>query len=243
MQKLTIKHSAVTLLCCVLSIGLYAASAQAEDQTPQVSSSATGVIEATPDIAIMNGKVMVQEETPEKAVSEARIKLDNVIRYIKSEGVKAEDLQAAQVLVNPIWHYQKDKPRQLTGYQAYADFTAKVRDVRKLSALYGGLIKAGVTELNPTSFDFSLREDLELQAISKAVELAKKKAEAGLKPLGQQVGDVLSMNVDTRWQQPPMYKTSRMVMSAEADMVGAAPEVNIGNQAIQATISVTFEVK
>lgn len=242
MKKTVVRNGVVTLLWCLASVGLYSAGAHADDKTPQVSSSATGVIEAMPDIAIMNGQVLVQKETPDQAVTEAQKKLDSVIRYIKDQGVATEDLQAAQVLVNPVWHYQKDKPRELTGYQAYADFSAKVRDVRKLSSLYGGLVKAGATELSPTSFDFSLREDLELKAISKAVEQAKKKAEAGLKPLSQKVGDVLSMNVDTRWQQPPMYKSSNMVMRAEADGA-ASPQVNIGNQTIQATVSVTFEVE
>lgn len=242
MQKLRNKYTLLTVFWCLLSANLFLTSAHANDQEPQVSSTATGIIEAIPDIAIMSGKVMVQSKTADQAVTETRQKLDSVIRYIKSEGIDSEDLQAAQVLVNPVWHYQKDKPRELTGYQAYADFSAKVRDINKLSDLYGGLVKAGVSELSPTSFDFSLREDLELKAIEKAVLQAKKKAEAGLKPLGQKVGDVLSMNVDTRWQQPPVYKMSRMVMAEAADM-GAAPEVNVGNQTIQATVSVTFEVK
>lgn len=242
MQILRNKYTLLTVFWCFLSASLFVAQAHAEIKEPHVSSTATGTIEAVPDIAIMSGKVMVQSKTADQAVSEARKQLDSVIRYIKREGINSEDLQAAQVLVNPVWHYQKDKPRELSGYQAYADFSLKVRDINKLSGLYGGLVKAGASELSPTSFDFSLREDLELKAIEKAVQQARKKAEAGLKPLGQKVGDVWSMNVDTRWQQPPVYKMSRMAMAESADM-GAAPEVNVGNQTIQATVSVTFKIK
>lgn len=240
MQNKILKNGMATMIWCLAFTSLFSIGAHADKPVPQISSSATGQVEAMPDIAIMSGQVLIEGKSPDQAVTEAQQKLDSVIRYVKEQGVGAEDLHAAQVLVRPVWTYPQDKPRELTGYQAYADFSAIVRDVRKLSTLYGGLVKAGATELSPTRFDFSLREDLELQAITKAVELAKKKAEAALKPLNQGVGEVLALNVDTHWQQP-VYKVSSMVMrTADA---AATPEVNVGNQTIQASVSVTFKLK
>lgn len=239
MQNKMLKNGMATMIWCLALTSLFSVAAHADKPVPQVSSSATGQVEAMPDIAIMSGQVLVEGSSPEQAVTEAQQKLDSVIRYVKGQGIAAEDLHAAQVLVRPVWSYPKDKPRELTGYQAYADFSAIVRDVSKLSVLYGGLVKAGASELSPTRFDFSLREDLELQAITNAVEMARKKAEAALKPLNQSVGDVLSLNVDTHWQQP-VYKVASMAMRAE---VAAAPEVNVGNQTIQASVSVTFKLK
>ncbi|WP_243760613.1 SIMPL domain-containing protein [Pseudomaricurvus hydrocarbonicus] len=224
-----------TVLMCLVCVSVYA------DKIPQVSSSATGVVEAIPDIAVVNGQVQSLGATAEGAVTEARSKLDSVITYLKRQGIQSEHLQAAQVLVNPEWSYPRDKPRELTGYRAVGSFTAKLQDISKLSGVYGGLIAAGATELGSTRFDFSLREDLELQAITKAVELAKKKAEAGLKPLNQTVGEVLSMEVGTQWQQPPVYKSVNMAMRAEASSP-VPPQVNVGQQTIEATVSVTFEV-
>lgn len=239
MQNKMLKNGMATMIWCLALTSLFSVAAHADKPVPQVSSSATGQVEAMPDIAIMSGQVLVEGSSPEQAVTEAQQKLDSVIRYVKGQGIAAEDLHAAQVLVRPVWSYPKDKPRELTGYQAYADFSAIVRDVSKLSVLYGGLVKAGASELSPTRFDFSLREDLELQAITNAVEMARKKAEAALKPLNQSVGDVLSLNVDTHWQQP-VYKVASMAMRAEA---APAPEVNVGNQTIQASVSVTFKLK
>lgn len=239
MQNKMLKNGMATMIWCLALTSLFSVAAHADKPVPQVSSSATGQVEAMPDIAIMSGQVLVEGSSPEQAVTEAQQKLDSVIRYVKGQGIAAEDLHAAQVLVRPVWSYPKDKPRELTGYQAYADFSAIVRDVTKLSVLYGGLVKAGASELSPTRFDFSLREDLELQAITNAVEMARKKAEAALKPLNQSVGDVLSLNVDTHWQQP-VYKVASMAMRAEA---APAPEVNVGNQTIQASVSVTFKLK
>jgi len=216
-----------------------AATYAAED--PQVSSSGNGAVEAQPDIAIVSGHITLQRDTPEEAVNSVREKLDQVIKALAKSGIDSRDIQAAQVIVNPQYHYQRDKPRKLSGYQGSANFTAKLRDLKGLSKLYGVVFKAGATELQPTQFDFSNRDDLELQAITKAVEIAKRKAEAGLKPLGQKVGKVLLLNVDTRWHQPPMYKGARMAMMSEA--ADAAPQVNVGDRKIEATVSATFSIR
>ncbi|MGH1370924.1 MAG: SIMPL domain-containing protein [Cellvibrionaceae bacterium] len=228
-------------LCLMTAFALFPLGASHAAEQPQVSSSAQGVIEAQPDIAIVSGRVTVQQDTPDDAVDSARRKLDRIIKALKNSGVDSNDLQAAEILVNPQYHYPRDKPRQLSGYQASASFTAKLRDISKLSSLYGVLFKAGATELQPTQFDFNDRETLELQAISKAVEFAKRKAQAGLEPLGQKVGDLLLLNVDTRWHQPPMYKGARMAMMAESD--SSAPQVNVGNRRIEATVSTTFAIR
>lgn len=228
-------------LLMITAIVLFPLGASHAAEPAQVSSRAQGVIEAQPDIAIVSGRVTVQNETPDDAVDGARRKLDSIIKALKKGGVATNDLQAAEILVNPQYHYPRDKPRQLSGYQASASFTAKLRDIAKLSSLYGVLFKAGATELQPTQFDFSDRETLELQAIAKAVALAKRKAQAGLKPLGQSVGDVLLLNVDTRWHQPPMHKGARMAMMAESD--SSAPQVNVGNRRIEATVSTTFAIQ
>lgn len=211
------------------------------DNLPVVSVSGVGAVEATPDIAVVKGRITVERDLPDEAVEVVRLKLDTVIRYLKSKGLEAADIQAAQILVDHKWQYTRNKPRELVGFEAYASFTAKVRDISLLSSLYGGAMDSGVTELESTQFDFSQRDELELQAIANAVSNAKQKAEAGLTPLGKRIGSVQSLNINTQWQQPAILRKERMVMmSAEMD---GAPEVNVGNQTIQASVNASFSIE
>ena len=214
--------------------------ASGELPPPMVSSSATGKVEATPDMAVIRGRVSAQAESSAQAMDQASKQFDSVIRYVEQQGLDMKDLHAAQILVQPQWLYARDKPRRITGYMATGSFTLKLRDNAKLSQLYGGLVDAGANQLDAVTFEFSNYDALELQAISLAVEKAKRKAQAGLTPLGQTVGRVQNMNVNTQSNPRPMMRMANMAME---DSAAAAPKVNVGEQTIQATVSVSFYVE
>lgn len=230
------------VLALIVILGLCSITyvAASSDSVSSVSVSAVGLVEAVPDIAIIKGRVLEQNESADEAVKNAQIKLDIVINYLKNKGLIEEDIQAARVLVNHQWFYPRNKPKELVGFEASADFTAKVRSIEVLSSLYGGLVQAGVSELQPTTFDFSNRDELELQAIANAVVRAEKKAQAGLTPLGKQAGDIITLNINTSWQQPPVFRQERAVMmSAQMD---SGPQLNVGNHTVEASVNATFEV-
>ncbi|MEH6605021.1 MAG: SIMPL domain-containing protein, partial [Pseudomonadales bacterium] len=230
----------ILLLGSVFLLGCSESAVSDDDYMPTVSTSATGELHAIPDIAVINGRVQEQAKDAGEAMAAARKQLDQVIEYVKTQGIAEEDLQAAQILVQAQWHYPRNEPRQLTGYQANASFTIKLRDTAGLSQIYGGVIKAGANTIDSVSFEFSNYDELELQAIGLAVEKAQRKAAAGLAPLGQKVGKVVSMQVDTHWQPQPMPRGKMMAMEASSDAMAAPAQINVGNQPIKATVSVSF---
>ncbi|MBR9910367.1 MAG: SIMPL domain-containing protein [Gammaproteobacteria bacterium] len=233
------------LIFIALAGALVAGLAHADSQPEQlrlISSSATGTVEATPDIAIMSGRIIEESQEAEEAIRLAQRKLDTVIRYLKQQRINPDDIRAAQVLVAPKWHYPRNQPRQLSGYEASANFTIKLRDVGLLAGLYSGLINAGAGELQPTQFDFSNRDALELDAIAAAVQRAREKALAALRPLGNKVGEVQNLNINTHWQPAPIMRREAVAMMGVASDAGAA-EVNIGNHTIEAQVNASFRIE
>ena len=208
-----------------------------------VSTSATGEVEATPDIAIVQGQVREERKDADDAVRAARENLDRVIVYLKDLGVDTADIRAAQILVNPQWHYPRNQPRELTGYEARAEFSIKLKRVELLGRIHGGLIDAGASEFDPTRFDFSNRDQLELEAIARAVKLAQAKAEAALAPLGAKVGEIQNLAVNTHWQEPPGPRPERMAVMSTAKSADTAPQVNIGNHTLSANVNASFKIK
>lgn len=228
------KTSLLTAIVCVLSL-----SGAVQAETRQVSVSATGEIAALPDIALVQGRIVSQEKTAKQALLVAQEKLSSLIDYAVQQGLASEDVHAAQVQVSPQWHYPKNKPRQISGYQGHAEFTITLRELAILSPLYAGLVDAGANDLRPTRFEFSEREALELKAIAQAVAKAQRKANAALQPLKEKTAEVLSVNVDTQWHRP-QPRLMRMEMASDAQ--AAAPKVNVGKQTITANVSVSFAI-
>ena len=237
MMKLLNGHALVLLLLAAIM------SSQVHAAEPRlVSTAAVGEVDATPDIAIVQGQVREERKDAEDAVRAVQKNLDKVIRFLKDLGIETVDIQAAQVLVNPQWHYPRNEPRQLSGYEARAEFTVKLKKVELLAQLHGGLIEAGASELQPTRFDFSDREQLELEAIARAVKLARAKAEAALAPLGAKVGEIQNLNVNTHWQEPALVRPERMAVMSMAKAADAAPQINIGNHTLSANVNASFRI-
>lgn len=231
---------AIMLLLTVTACGQSSSAIGASDKpVPIVSVSATGEINASPDMAVITGRVSIQAETSSDAMEQARKQLEGVIRYVEQQGIDMKDLHAAQILVRPEWHYPKKKPRLITGYLATGSFKLKLKDNAKLSQLYGGLVDAGANQVDAVSFEFSNYDDLELQAIARAVEKAKRKAQAGLTPVGQKVGAVKSLSINTHSQPRPMLRMAAVAMESSA----SSPVVNVGEQTIKSTVSVDFFIQ
>ncbi|MYM62609.1 SIMPL domain-containing protein [Pseudomaricurvus sp. HS19] len=226
----------------VLLVGISGCN-QAERVAPvaQASASGSGEVSAAPDMAVISGAVIANADQPDAALGAVRQQLDSLINAVLAQQVEKKDLQAAQVTVTPQWHYPRDGKRELTGYEARAGFSLTLRDLEQLPAVYSVLAQAGVAQLQAPQFDFSNRDELELQAIGRAVEHARRKVVAGLDPLQAGLGDVQQLNVDTQWQRP-MMKTavSAVLMEAAADR---EPRLNVGEQTITATVQVVFAIK
>ena len=234
-----LKHTRIitlTAMTVILSLPLFAQAANDR----QVSVSASGQVAAMPDIAIVKGRIVSQEKSAKQAMKVAHKKLTALIDYTLAQGVASKDVNAAQVLVTPQWHYPKNKPRVISGYQGHAEFTIKLRQLEQLSPLYAGLVDAGANDLRPTQFDFSQREQLELKAIEQAMLKAQRKAKTAVSALQEKVGEVQSINIDTHWQQP-QPRMMRMEMASDRG-AAKANKVNVGHQTITANVSVVFSI-
>ncbi|GAA5316701.1 MAG: SIMPL domain-containing protein [Candidatus Pelagadaptatus aseana] len=225
------------LLCVVVSL-FVVTHVHADER--QVTSSANGEVMAVPDIAVVSGRVSVEAKTAKEATRQAQKQLERVIQFVRSLDVANDDLNAASVRVHPTWHYPRNKPREITGYQASAPFTVTLRDMDRLGELYSGLPDSGANNLDQTRYKFSQRESLELQAIAKATEKARARAQASVMALDEQLGEVINLQINTNWQQPPMLMGQRaMAMDAKLE---SAPEINVGKHKISASVTATFAI-
>lgn len=232
----------LTLFCLALLAGCGQAEPTGSTHSVTVASSGTGKVSAEPDMAMIGGDIVVQSDSADKAMNDVRRKLDKLISKVRAQGVEDKYIQAAQVRVSPRWQYNRNEPRSLAGFEGRASFQIRLLELDKLPSLYSVLAQAGVNDLRPATFDFSDRDTLELKAIALAVENARLKATAGLKPLGNSVGGLVSMSIDTNWQRPQVMQV-RSAMMASDGAQESQPQVNVGEQTVSSTVQVVFSVK
>ena len=80
------------------------------------------------------------------------------------------------------------------------------------------------------------RDALYRQALAKAVEAGRAKAEAVAEAAGVSVGRVTAVVESAGYEQPPPFAYE----AARSDAVASATQIEPGTQEIEATVTVTF---
>ena len=166
-----------------------------------------GAIKASPDMArITLG--YVNEDKTAKASQENNAKVSNeIISMLKDLGIAEKDLQTTDYSINPVYTYYPDKDPVIRGYQTSHMLSVAVRDLTKIGSVIDVAASAGANRFQNIVFDIADKESLKFQAIEDAMKDARKKAEAALKPEGEKILQIVSVNVDGGWAQPsPVYR-------------------------------------
>jgi uncharacterized protein YggE len=155
-----------------------------------ITVSGTGTATSKPEVAIVYLSVITKSE----AASEAQIlnaeKMNNVINALKSAGIKEEQIETTRYSLEPIYEYNENLRKSvLVGYQCVNTIKVTLEELNNVGKIIDTAILAGVNEVS--SITFSLKEEtiekLKLEALTKAVEDAKTKAESVAKAAGVKI--------------------------------------------------------
>lgn len=219
--------------------------------TNTISVSGDGEVFAVPDTATFS--VTVQEEAKEvKAAQDVATKKGNdIIAYLKGEGVDEKDIQTTDYSVYPQYDYNNavcaggycpPGKQTLRGFQVSQTLTVKVRDTKKAGDLLSGVGSRGVASVSGLNFTIDDQDALEAEARDKAIKKAGAKAEALADSLGVDIVRIVGFSENGNY---PIYY-AKAEMSMAADSRGAAapsPEIPVGQNKITSNVSVTYEIR
>lgn len=228
---------ALTALLALTGCGTKVITAPSGQPVNTVTASGTGKVTAAPDLAIMTFGATAQSESAKTALSQASKTAEAITSALKKSGIAAEDIQTQNVSVYPQQEVRGEKP-VITGYQANVSVTAKVRDIDKLGEIITAASDAGADTIGGPTFTLDDESPVRDDAIAKAVENARSRAEAMAKAAGKSVGEVLSMSSSAVNVPVPMYAGAE-ARSADAASVPIEP----GTLDITADVTVIFELK
>jgi uncharacterized protein YggE len=186
-----------------------------------------GVVTVVPDEASITAGVHTQAVSASDALAQNAKLMNSVIAALKGAG--GTDLQTQQVSLNP----QTNDQNQVTGYAADNSVSAKAT-IANVGALIDAAVGAGANTVDGPNLDVSDRDARYRDALGKAVEDARAKAEALGKAGGFGVGQVSSVTEQSAGAPVPVFQTA----AAKSD----GTPVEAGTQDVTADVTVTFRI-
>lgn len=221
-----------------------------------ISVSGTSEVFAVPDVATFSVSVQEEAKEVESAQETATQKTNDIIEYLKDQGVEERDIKTQDYNVYPQYDYLQDSTREglytpgrqvLRGYQVSQTLSVKVRDTDKAGELLSGVGSRGATNVSGLSFTIDDEDALKAQARQEAIDDAKAKADELASQLGVNIIRVVGFYEDSSGYMPFYGKggvaMDTMSVRSEAAMPAPAPQLPVGENKIISNVNVTYEIR
>ncbi|HYE22258.1 MAG TPA: SIMPL domain-containing protein [Verrucomicrobiae bacterium] len=212
-----------------------------------ISISAEGRVSASPDTATVGLGVLVQSSSAESAQTQATEKTNQIVDFVKKQGIADEDITTSNFNIYPRYNYDGGTNR-IIGYEANQTVTVKIKGINNNAAQVGKILEGattnGANQIQGVSFGFDDPDDLRQLARKEAIAKAKEKAQELADEAGISLGKVVSISESGGSFPPPMpYYDESFARGQASDVKNVAPTIQPGSQEIVQNITVIFEVK
>lgn len=235
-------RSAALVLPAVLTFGISAAaqtpSSPAGDG-PVVVTTGEGVVKRAPDRAWVHISAESRARDPREAQRANATAMSAVMQRLKGTGLPAEAIRTLAYDLQPEFDYHEGR-QTLRGYVARNTIEVRVDDLPRLGEILDAAVTSGATSLGGVRFDLKDRTGAEREALRRAVEDARARAETAASGAGLRVQGVVRIEEQRSAQMPP-----RPVMTAmrESLQVAAEPPVAPGEIEIRSIVTLTASVR
>ncbi|AZT90539.1 DUF541 domain-containing protein [Caldicellulosiruptor changbaiensis] len=240
----TKKLKAILMVIVLLFVSVFifslwraeASSAPASQAKTEINVKGVASVFAEPDIAVVTFGVLSEDISADAAYSKTSSKINKIIDAIKKLGIDSKDIKTLRISVYPKYSYNKDNnTSKIVGFYASTDLRITIRNIFQVGKVIDSAFKNGANTFSDLRFDISNVAPYYNQALAKALENAKEKANVLAKGLGVSLGKPRIVNENTYVNAPPIvYKTQEMALSASSSQVQA------GTIEIKAEVTLTY---
>lgn len=234
--------AAAVLFAVLGSSGYSPVKAATENQPTKrtINVAGQGTITVSPDIAYITLGVVTEDKDAKAAQRSNAVAMDKVVAQIKLAGTKSEDIKTMNYSINPKYDYNKlSGESNIVGYSVNNTVQVTVRDITKSGTIIDLAAESGVNTSNSISFGLSDPDKYYNDALKKAVEVAKKKAEVMAGTFGITLKMPVTINENGGYT--PVYNYTSYDMKAEMAGAAAPTPVQSGTMEIKANVSLVYE--
>lgn len=221
-----------------------------QPSTRTITVNAEGKTAVKPDLAQFSFSILTEGADLAKISEENNKRVDEVLKFIKGEGVPEGDIKTSQYSLQPKYQYIESQKRSyISGYELNQGITVKIKDLDsnldKVSKILGNLPEMGVNNISGVTFTVEEPENFMNIAREEAYEKAKEQAKFMAKASGVKLGKVIYVN---EYQNGPIpyyrdYYAKGMGGEAAAPMASSIAPLEPGTEELTLQVSITYELR
>jgi uncharacterized protein len=228
-------------LAAMLAAAFPVSAATAGDSPSRtVAVSGEGVVSAEPDLARISLGIESRKPALADARAEVAATVDRVLALTRSLRVDPKLVNATRLRVQPDYSWNdKERKRVLLGYVVSRQVEVELRDLEQLGPLLERAVDAGVNQIGDPQLDSSRRNDLEREAMTKAVQDARLNAETLARAAGARLGAVRVLNGQSNSPPVPVFRSRGVAMAADA---APAETYQTGDMKFSASVAAEYDL-
>ena len=130
----------------------------------------------------------------------------------------------------------------ITGYSLEQDVTVKIRDFTKIGDIMQATTNSGANLVGSLQFTVDNPDQYKNQAEASAIKAAKANADALVRASGISLGRLINVQEGNVYV-PMAYSTNSLKMGAGVADSAPSPTIQPGQQEIDETVNLTYQVK
>jgi len=212
-----------------------------------ITVSDTGTQYAAPDLAVVTFSVTNEAKTVAEAMKENTDKMNAVVVSVASNGVEEKDRKTTNFSIYPRYEWQDisaiypEGKRVFVGYEVSQSLEVKIRDLAKTGDIIEAATNAGANNVSDLQFTVDKQDEIKKQAREEAITKAKTKAEELAKQLGVRLVRISSFSEGNSYPYYASYKEAAGL--GGGDVSSPVPDIQTGQNKIEVTVSITYEIK
>lgn len=220
---------------------LVAPNVEADEEPPKVVVTGSAEIRVAPNLAFVMLAVESRDANPRAAQRQNATTSDAVLAKLRTAQLDEKSIRTVSYALQEEFDYDKGK-RRSRGYLARNQIEVRLDDIEKVGEIIDLATGAGATSVSGLRFDVQERDELEREALKRAVADGRARAVAAADGAGSNIGSLLVIEQDGASAPPPPTPVFRgaVAMAAEA---APTPPIQAGEIEIAARVRVTAELE
>ena len=233
-----VKKLVMILGICFFSFSINSIAEEYNKSTIQVNGK--GEVTAEPDVAFINISVETSSKVAANAVKQNAEKTTNVIKKIKSMIGENDKVKTTNYNLSPIYEYNSTTKKQyLKEYRVVNEVMVETYNLDNIGKLIDSTTTLGANRINGPRFGIKNSDELQREALVKAVKDAKKTAETVAAASGTNIIKILRINPS--YNRPVPYRAKAFESRAMAD--SAPTPIEAGDLTVTANVSIVYEIE